>query len=76
MNTKRVSLILVISIFSILVVAGTVNLLKIQLIHASPGTQYVAPGGDCGPVDPCHETIQEAVNAAVNGDIIKVAQGT
>jgi hypothetical protein len=44
--------------------------------HASAGKRYVAPGGTCGSVSPCHETIQGAVDADVNGDIIKVAQGT
>jgi hypothetical protein len=37
---------------------------------------YVAPGGDCGGASPCYATIQGAVDAASNGDTIKVAQGT
>jgi parallel beta-helix repeat protein len=36
---------------------------------------YVAPGGICGGVTPCHATIQEAVDAAVFGDEIRVASG-
>jgi parallel beta-helix repeat protein len=37
---------------------------------------YVAPGGICGGVTPCHATIQGAVDAAVPGDEIRVAAGT
>jgi pectin methylesterase-like acyl-CoA thioesterase len=37
---------------------------------------HVAPGGDCGGASPCYATIQAAVDAASNGDTIKVAQGT
>ena len=37
---------------------------------------YVAPGGICGGVTPCHATIQEAVDAAVPGDEIRAASGT
>lgn len=76
MNIQRVSLIGTILVFSILLVAGAVALLNVQATIASPGSQYVAPGGNCGPVEPCHETIQEAVDAASDGDVIKVAQGT
>lgn len=44
--------------------------------QASPGVHYVAPGGNCGGASPCHGEIQAAVNAAVNGDEIRVAEGT
>ncbi len=37
---------------------------------------YVAPGGNCGGVTPCYSTIQDAVNASVDSDEIRVAQGT
>ena len=37
-------------------------------VQADPGTIFVAPGGNCGGVTPCYGTIQEAVNASVNGD--------
>ncbi len=39
-------------------------------------TRYVAPGGNCGSASPCYATIQAAVDAATDGDTIKVAQGT
>ena len=76
MRFKRLSLLCVISVVSLLFVTGTINLLKIKGSLASPGVHYVAPAGSCGSVTPCHGTIQEAVDAANNGDVIKVAQGT
>jgi len=43
---------------------------------ADPGILYVAPGGDCGGATPCYATVQTAVDAASEGDVIKIAQGT
>jgi len=40
-----------------------------------PTVRYVAPGGDCAGVSPCYAAIQDAVDAASDGDTIKVAQG-
>jgi parallel beta-helix repeat protein len=45
-------------------------------VQASPETRYVAPGGDCGGASPCYAEIQAAVQAAVNGDEIRIAGGT
>jgi len=46
--------------------------------YASTGatTRYVAPHGNCGSATPCYASIQAAVDAAANGDVIKIAQGT
>ncbi len=38
--------------------------------------RYVAPDGNCGSVSPCYATIQAAVDAAADGDEIRVATGT
>jgi len=39
-------------------------------------TLYVAPGGGCGGASPCYASVQAAVDAADNGDVIKIASGT
>jgi hypothetical protein len=35
---------------------------------------YVEPSGSCGGNSPCYAGIQEAINAAVSGDSIKISQ--
>ena len=57
---------------SIVIIAGMVTF----PVQADPGILYVAPGGNCGPAAPCYGDLQAAVNAAVNGDEIRVAAGT
>jgi nitrous oxidase accessory protein NosD len=42
----------------------------------SAATLYVNPDGLCGGNSPCYMTIQAAINAANNGDTIKVADAT
>ncbi len=42
---------------------------------ASPTTRYVAPGGACAGATPCYASLQAAVEAAMPGDEIRVAQG-
>ena len=39
-------------------------------------TSYVEPTASCGGNTPCYATIQEAVNAAASGAIIKIAEGS
>src|SRR6266480_299147 len=43
---------------------------------ATAATRYVNPDGTCGGNSPCYTTIQAAINAASNGDTIKVADAT
>jgi len=38
--------------------------------------RYVGPGGNCGGALPCYAAVQDAVDAASDGDTIRVAQGT
>jgi parallel beta-helix repeat protein len=45
-------------------------------VQASPGIRYVAPGGDCGGATPCDGDIQAAINGAIDGDEIRIAEGT
>ena len=44
-------------------------------IQAQGTTRHVAPGGNCNGAPLCYATIQAAVDAAGNGDLIKVANG-
>ncbi len=44
---------------------------------AAATVRYVAPGANCGVGNtPCYGSLQAAVNAAVSGDVIRVAVGT
>ena len=45
-------------------------------VSASAAVRHVAPGGGCGGSTPCHATVQSAVDAAGDGQVIKIAQGT
>ena len=43
---------------------------------ANATVHHVAPDGNCGDAAPCYASIQAAVDAAQNGDEIRVAEGT
>ncbi len=45
-------------------------------VRADPDICYVAPGGDCGGASPCYASVQDCVDVASDGDLIKVATGT
>jgi hypothetical protein len=51
-------------------------LLGSQSALADAGIHYVAPAGNCGGATPCYATVQAAVDAATDGDEIRVAAGT
>ncbi len=83
MAAQRISLSLALTTL-LLLLAGALLLLGangigLPVAHAlgpdNPGTLYVAPDGDCGGMTPCFDEIQAAVDAAVEGDAIKVATG-
>ena len=50
------------------------------IVHADPGTLYVAPDGDdsrlCNSIGSRCRTVQRAVDLAADGDTVKVAAGT
>lgn len=46
-----------------------------RVTHAAAPVRYVAPGGSCGAAQPCYGTVQAAVDAAVAGDEVRVAEG-
>ncbi len=51
-------------------------LFAVGAASADSTVRYVAPGGDCGGASPCYATIQAAVDAAENGDELRIAEGT
>ncbi|NOZ29077.1 MAG: hypothetical protein GXP39_13640 [Chloroflexi bacterium] len=57
---------------------GLLGLLGAQggVALADSGVLYVAPNGNCGGAAPCYATVQAAVDAAQDGDTVKIAQGT
>ena len=76
MNTRRISLPLTLAML-LLLLAGTLLLGAAARAQApdDPGTLYVSADGDCGGMTPCYDVIQDAADAAVAGDTIKVAMG-
>ena len=46
-----------------------------NIARAQGSTLYVSLDGDCGGASPCYAAIQDAVDAASDGDTVKVAQG-
>ena len=51
-----------------------VNLDNAVATLGGSASAYVEPSGECGGNNPCYVTIQDAIDAAVSGDTIKISQ--
>jgi hypothetical protein len=71
MNTQRIHLVLLPVSCALLVFLAFSWFVNAQ----AGGILYVAEDGDCGGWTPCYETLQEAVDAASEGNEIRVAAG-
>lgn len=71
---KNPSTLLSLLVAGALLLAGWL-LLGVQAGAAQSTIRYVAPGGDCGANSPCYARVQDAVDAAGDGDEIRVAAG-
>jgi PKD repeat protein len=76
MLNRRILSILVGLAVPTVAVALLLSTLRTRIVHASPTTYYVAPGGDCNGASPCYDAIQGAVDAASANDEVRVAGGT
>jgi fibronectin-binding autotransporter adhesin len=60
----------------ILLLIGLLLVLRVPPVQANAGILYVSSTDPaCGGQSPCYTTIQDAVDAASDGDVIKVAAG-
>jgi uncharacterized repeat protein (TIGR01451 family) len=78
MNRRRFCILLTM-VIALLMMAGLLALIDsslVQTVHAQGTIRYVASGGNCGGASPCYSTVQAAVDAAQEGDEIRVAAGT
>ncbi len=60
----------------LLTTVGALAWAGISQAAPSATVRYVAPGGNCGSASPCYPTLQAAVDAAADGDEVRVAAGT
>jgi hypothetical protein len=75
MSVKYLGTLGLIVVLSLLAITGTLVSFTGLPVHASADILYVAPGGSCGVATPCYGTVQEAVDHALPGDEIRVAEG-
>ncbi len=65
-----------VSLFTVLGSAGCLEATDTESAEPSRGTHYVSSSSGCGGRHPCYTCLQDAVDAAAQGDVIKVAVGT
>lgn len=75
MNIKKFLLLIFVFALPVTLVYVFVAVYLAEPVHAMSQTRYVAPNADCGVLVPCYSSIQDAVDASVYGDVIKVSQG-
>lgn len=75
MISRRISTIIFILALSVSFIAAFLGLLHTNRAKANSFTLYVSPDGECGVVIPCYGSIQAAIDAAAEGNNIKVSQG-
>ena len=77
MNGKTRQLALILPLLGSLALLMTLlALVGASVASADATVRYVAPGGNCGGAVPCYASVQAAVDAAQDGDEIRIAQGT
>jgi len=60
--------------FGLITVISILFILRIQNVKSAGTTRYVSKDG-CGIYSPCYSTIQAAIDASSNGDVIKLKNG-
>ena len=59
------------AVVGLLIIAGRTG----TGVRAASTLLYVAPGGNCGGATPCYSSVQDAVDAALQNDEIRIAAG-
>ena len=71
MKNHRIPILLLSLTLCLVAVAAMLVVVELPA-RAVASTYYVSSDGDCGAASPCYATIQDAVDAASDGDTVKV----